>query len=92
MNFARPWLAATSLASLLTLGPMMGPPSEGQDRPSQQRSGAITPSQAREEVDEVVKDLREARLIAARFGDKATRDRLDLILGQAEAPSTQSLR
>jgi Domain of unknown function (DUF4476) len=85
MNFARPWLAATSLAALLTLGPMVGPPTEGQVAPPQQKSGAITPAKAREEVDEIVKDLREARLIAARVGDKATRDKLDLILGQAEA-------
>jgi hypothetical protein len=85
MNFARPWLAATSLAALLTLGPTVGPPTEGQDTPPQQKAGAITPAKAREEVDEIVKDLREARLIAARVGDKATRDKLDLILGQAEA-------
>jgi hypothetical protein len=84
MNFARPWLAATSLAALLTLGPMIGPPTEGQDRPSQGRSGAITPAQAREEVDQIVKDLREARATALSVGDKPTREKLELILSRAE--------
>jgi hypothetical protein len=84
MNVARPWLAATSLAALLALGPILGPPTHGQDRPSRGKGGAITPAQAREEVDQIVKDLREARAIAARVGDKAARDKLELILGQAE--------
>jgi hypothetical protein len=84
MKFARIWLAATGLAALFALGVSLGPPTRGQDRPSQEKRGTITPARAREEVDQIVKDLREARTIAQRVGDRPMRDQLELILGRAE--------
>ena len=40
--------------------------------------------QARDELDLIVRYLREARAVALKVGDKLTRDRLELLLGQAE--------
>jgi hypothetical protein len=84
MKFAHPWLAATSIAALLAIGAVLVPPILGQDTPPQSKSGVITPAQAREEVDQIVRDLSKARGVAQKVGDRATREKLELILSQAE--------
>jgi Domain of unknown function (DUF4476) len=84
MKFAHPKLAAICISAFLAFGAVLVIPTFGQDNPAQGKSHVISPAQAREEVDQIVKDLREARAIAAKVGDKATREKLELILGQAE--------
>ena len=84
MKFAHPWLAAIGTVVFLAFGAVQVIPTRGQDTPPQGKGRTITPAQAREEIDQIVKDLREARSVAQRVGDKATREKLELILGQAE--------
>ena len=48
------------------------------------KSGGITPLQARKELDQIIGDLREARTLALKIGDKAIRDKMGLILNRAE--------
>jgi len=58
--------------------------SRAQTGPRSGRSREITPAQAREQVDLLAKELRDARSVAARVTDKATREKLESILSQAE--------
>lgn len=57
----------------------------GQVRPPGERDrGRLTPGQARQQVDELVRDLREARTAAGRIGDRAVRERIEGLLSRAE--------
>ena len=47
-------------------------------------SRAITVAQARDAVDQIARDLREARKMTNAIAEKATRDRLELVLARAE--------
>jgi hypothetical protein len=83
MRTARP-LAAACTAVVVTLAAAMSPISRGQAGPPPRKSGGITPLQARKEVDQIIGDLREARTLAVKIGDKAIRDKMELILNRAE--------
>ena len=84
MKIARPLAAAACTAVVITLAAAMSPISRGQAGPPPRKSGGITPLQARKEVDQIIGDLREARTLALKIGDKATRDKMGLILSRAE--------
>jgi hypothetical protein len=76
--------AAALLSIVLTFVVAMSPKSSGQAGPTPARSGAITPAQARRRVDEISRDLREARAAAGRISEKAIRERIERLLSQAE--------
>jgi hypothetical protein len=77
-------VAGTGLVASLML--LASPPSRGQARaPSEAaKGGAITPAEARIQVDQIARDLREARTAAGRIGDRALRERIEGLLGRAE--------
>jgi hypothetical protein len=62
----------------------LGQASIGQAGQGAARKEGITPARAREVVDQLAKDLREARSLAEKIGDKALREKMGLVLAQAE--------
>jgi hypothetical protein len=84
MKIARPLAAVGCTAVAVALAWPISPMSRGQSGPPPGRGGGISPVQVRNEVDQIVKDLREARTLAERIGDKAVREKMELILSRAE--------
>jgi hypothetical protein len=83
MKIAYP-LAATGTAVVITLAVAMTPAGRGQPVSPPKKSGGITPLQARNQVDQLIKDLREARALTPKIGDRAIREKMELILNRAE--------
>jgi hypothetical protein len=84
MKTIRLLTATASIVTIIYFASALSPTSRGQTEPRSGRDRPITPAQAREQLDLIGKELREARSIASRIGDKAIRDRLEAILGRAE--------
>ncbi len=82
MKLAHPLIFASGLATLVLVVFWTSTTSRGQS--PAQKSDSISPAKAREEVDLIVKDLREARAIASKIDDKKLREQMELALGQAE--------
>lgn len=60
--------------------------SHAQTSPSVERDGSrgISPAQAKQEIDAIVKDLRDARASAGRINDRAIREKIEGLLSRAE--------
>jgi hypothetical protein len=72
----------TTLMLMLTV--TMSPMSRGQVGPASEKIKGITPARAKTEVDQIARDLGDARKLATKIGDRAIRERMELILSRAE--------
>jgi hypothetical protein len=84
MKIARASAATTLLLLVFAMVATMSAGVRGQVGPASENGGGLSPAQARKQVDDIAKDVREARAAAARIGDKALRERIERLLGQAE--------
>ena len=84
MTIARGFAAFAAFSTVVALALTTSSGGLAQTAPAPGNSGALTPAEARRRVDDITKDLREARAAAARVGDKALREKLERLLGQAE--------
>jgi hypothetical protein len=71
------------MAVVVAAAVLMSPMTHGQEQ-TPGKSGGITPVQARREVDQIAKDLREARALNHGIADTALREKMELILSRAE--------
>jgi Domain of unknown function (DUF4476) len=78
-------LAIAACAAVVVVSALPAwPVSRGQTAPAPGRVGEMTPQQARREVDQITKDLREARALSRSIAEKSVREQMERLLSRAE--------